>query len=90
MKRSSRPPSAPRAYSEQANWAENARIRRCLDAWLQDNQECSCDFPDEEAGETGTIYCDPCSLRDTISYPFSEKHEARRPKKRGAAPGGGQ
>lgn len=64
-------------YSEQRDWAENARIRRCLEAWLEDHTYCDCNFPDEEIGETGIIYCDPCSLRDTLSYPPSEKHAAR-------------
>lgn len=57
--------------------AENARLVRCLTAWLAERPECSCDFPDEEIGESGIIYCDPCSLRDFVGLDPSEAHARR-------------
>lgn len=57
--------------------ADNARLVRCLRAWLEDHTYCDCNFPDEEIGETGIMYCDPCSLRDTLGEPPSPKHAQR-------------
>jgi uncharacterized Zn finger protein (UPF0148 family) len=55
--------------------SENARLVRCVRAWLDDNQRCECDFPEFE--EDGIIYCAACELRSYMTEPPLPKHKER-------------